>query len=176
MRHRHLACVAAILAASIAGSAAEAHDPHRGVQAGGSSPATAAEVPFLEENAAAMDRMMAGMDVAPTGDLDADFTAMMIPHHQGAIDMAVAYLRYGTNPQLRRLAQEIVVEQQQEIAAMRLAVGQSLPPSAPVPTQPAAASPAEPAATPPAAPIAASAHQHDHGSDAAPAPPAVARH
>jgi len=96
------------------------------------------EAPFLAENTAAMDKMMAGMDVKPTGDIDADFTAMMIPHHQGAIDMAVAYLRYGKNEQLRRIAQEIVVEQQQEIAAMKLAVGQPLPPSNPAPTQPAA--------------------------------------
>ena len=60
----------------------------------------------------------------------------MVPHHQGAIDMAVAVLRHGRNPQIRRLAQEIIVTQQQEIAAMRLAVGQSLPPSLPAPTQP----------------------------------------
>ncbi len=69
-----------------------------------------------------MDKMMAGMDIHPSGDVDTDFAAMMIPHHQGAIDMAVAELRYGQNEQLRRIAQEIVVEQQQEIAAMRLAV------------------------------------------------------
>ncbi len=60
---------------------------------------------------------------------------MMIPHHQGAIDMALAELRYGKNEQLRRLAQEIIVEQQQEIAAMRLALGQPLPPSAAAPDQ-----------------------------------------
>lgn len=107
-------------------------------QAGSAPSAGVSEEPFLAENAAAMDRMMADMHVKPTGDVDADFTAMMIPHHQGAIDMAVAYLRYGRNPQLRRLAQEIVVEQQQEIAAMRLALGQPLPPSAPAPTQPPA--------------------------------------
>ena len=52
---------------------------------------------------------------------------MMIPHHQGAIDMAVAELRYGKNEQLRRIAQEIIVDQQQEIAAMRLALGEPLP-------------------------------------------------
>jgi hypothetical protein len=93
------------------------------------------EAPFLAENAAAMDRMMAGMTVKPTGDVDADFSAMMIPHHQGAIDMALAELRYGKNEQLRRIAQEIIVDQQQEIAAMRFALGQPLPPSAPAPTQ-----------------------------------------
>ncbi|MFC7398970.1 DUF305 domain-containing protein [Chelatococcus sp. GCM10030263] len=93
------------------------------------------EAPFLKENAAAMDKMMADMDAAPTGDVDKDFVAMMVPHHQGAIDMAKAVLRYGKNEQLRRLAQEIIVTQQQEIAAMRLAVGEPLPPSAPSPTQ-----------------------------------------
>jgi Domain of unknown function (DUF305) len=55
----------------------------------------------------------------------------MVPHHQGAIDMALAVLRHGRNPQIRRLAQEIIVTQQQEIAVMRLAVGQPLPPSTP---------------------------------------------
>ena len=64
-----------------------------------------------------------------------DFVAMMMPHHQGAIDMAQAELRYGRNEQLERLAQEIIVTQQQEIAAMRLALGQPLPPSAPAPDQ-----------------------------------------
>ena len=75
------------------------------------------------------------MAVRPTGDVDADFVAMMVPHHQGAIDMAVAVLRYGRNAQIRRLAQEIIVTQQEEIATMRLAVGQPLPTSVPSPTQ-----------------------------------------
>lgn len=90
---------------------------------------------FARAMDAAMDRMMADMHVRPTGNVDRDFAAMMIPHHQGAIHMAVAELRYGTNPQLRRIAQEIIIEQQQEIAAMRLAIGAPLPPSAPAPTQ-----------------------------------------
>jgi uncharacterized protein (DUF305 family) len=94
------------------------------------------EAPFLAENDAAMTRMMSGMEVKPTGDVDRDFVAMMVPHHQGAIDMAVAVLRYGHNEQIRRLAQEIIVTQQQEIAAMRLAIGEPLPPSAPAPTEP----------------------------------------
>jgi uncharacterized protein (DUF305 family) len=82
-----------------------------------------------------MNKMMAAMDVRPSGDVDADFTATMIPHHQGAIDMAQAELRYGHNETLRRIAQEIVVEQLQEIAAMRLAIRQALPPSIPSPDQ-----------------------------------------
>jgi len=51
---------------------------------------------------------------------------MMIAHRQGAIDMAEAELRYGHNEHLRRLAQEIIIDQQQEIAAMQLAVGHQL--------------------------------------------------
>jgi uncharacterized protein (DUF305 family) len=94
------------------------------------------ESPFYAENDAAMNRMMDAMTIKPTGDVDRDFTAMMIPHHQGAIDMAVAYLRYGHNEQLRRIAQEIIVEQRQEIDAMRLAVGLPPSPAAAAPTQP----------------------------------------
>jgi Domain of unknown function (DUF305) len=90
-----------------------------------------AEAPFLAENVTAMKKMMGDMAVKPTGDVDADFVAMMVPHHQGAIDMALAVLRHGRNPQIRRLAQEIIVTQQQEIAVMRVAVGQRLPPSTP---------------------------------------------
>src|SRR6516164_7915129 len=113
--------------------------------AAAASIAAGSEGPFLKENEVAMERMMSAMNVTPTGDVDLDFSAMMIPHHQGAIDMALAELRYGSNEQLRRIAQEIIVSQQQEIAAMRLAVGQPLPPSAPVPTQ---VSPAQPTSSP----------------------------
>jgi uncharacterized protein (DUF305 family) len=77
---------------------------------------------FLAANRAAMSKMMVGMDVRPSGDVDRDFAAAMIPHHQGAIDMAKAQLLYGRNVQLRRIAQEIIVTQQQEIAAMEAAI------------------------------------------------------
>ena len=93
------------------------------------------ESEFNAANQTAMATMMAGMDAKPTGDVDRDFVAMMIPHHQGAIDMAVAELRYGHDEVLKRIAQEIIVDQQQEIAAMRLAIGQPPPPSAAAPTQ-----------------------------------------
>jgi len=93
------------------------------------------EVPFLAENDTSMSKMLAGMTIQPSGDVDRDFVAMMVPHHQGAIDMAQAELRYGHNETLRRMAQEIIVTQQQEIAAMRLALGQPLPPSVPAPDQ-----------------------------------------
>jgi uncharacterized protein (DUF305 family) len=100
------------------------------------SPAPTPTSEFAHDMDAAMDRMMGAMEIRPSGDVDRDFAAMMIPHHEGAIHMAVAELRYGTNPQLKRIAQEIIVDQQQEIAVMRLAVGDQLPPSEPVPTQP----------------------------------------
>ena len=78
---------------------------------------------------------MAGMAAKPAGDIDADFVDMMEPHHQGAIEMAELELRYGRNEQLRRIAQEIIVDQQQEIAGMRLALGRALPPQGPAPTE-----------------------------------------
>jgi uncharacterized protein (DUF305 family) len=96
----------------------------------------AAEAPYLAENHAAMAKMMHdAAAVKPTGDVDRDFVAMMVPHHQAAIDMALSLLRYGHNQELRRLAQEIIATQQQEITTMRLAVGEPLPPSSGSPQQ-----------------------------------------
>ena len=68
--------------------------------------------------ATAMKTMMSGMHVKPTGRPDADFALMMIPHHQGAIDMAKVELQYGTDPELRQLATDIVSAQEKEIAQM----------------------------------------------------------
>jgi uncharacterized protein (DUF305 family) len=82
------------------------------------------EAQFLAENVDAMNKMMIDMGISPSGDIDADFAALMTPHHRGAIEMAQSELRYGRNEQLRRMAQEIIVTQQQEITAMRLALGQ----------------------------------------------------
>jgi Domain of unknown function (DUF305) len=99
----------------------------------GSAPA--AEATYLAENFSAMTKMMIEMSIRPSGDVDTDFVAMMVPHHQGAIEMAQAELRYGRNEPLRRMAQEIIVTQLQEITAMRLSLGQALPPSVPSPDQ-----------------------------------------
>jgi uncharacterized protein (DUF305 family) len=111
-----------------------------GVQdAGASTPpqqgAPGSDMAFASRLTAAMDKMMADMAVKPTGDVDHDFVAMMVPHHQGAIDMAQAELQYGQKPRLKTIAQEIVVDQMQEIALMRVALGESLPQSMPSPTQ-----------------------------------------
>jgi uncharacterized protein (DUF305 family) len=99
-------------------------------------PSLEAEKPFLAEDDAAMTKMMNDMAVKPTGDVDRDFVAMMVPHHQGAIDMAQAELRYGHDARLKRIAQEIVVDQIEQISLMRLAVGEPLPPSVSSPTNP----------------------------------------
>jgi hypothetical protein len=97
--------------------------------------ASTAEAPYLAENVSAMTKMMIDMSIKPSGDVDTDFVAMMVPHHQGAIEMAQAELRYGRSVPLRRMAQEIIVTQLQEITAMRLSLGQPLPPSVPSPDQ-----------------------------------------
>jgi Domain of unknown function (DUF305) len=94
------------------------------------------EQSFLSENGAAMNKMMAAMMIRPSGNVDRDFVEMMVPHHQGAIDMAQAELEYGHNEQLRRLAQQIVATQQHEIVVMRHALGAKLPPLTASPTQP----------------------------------------
>jgi hypothetical protein len=73
--------------------------------------ASAGEAPYLAENVSAMTKMMVDMGIRPSGDVDTDFVAMMVPHHQGAIEMAQAELRYGRKEPLRRMAQGIIVTQ-----------------------------------------------------------------
>lgn len=68
---------------------------------------------------AANDKMMKGMDVPLTGQTDQDFVAGMIPHHQGAVDMAQVELKYGKDPQMKKLAKDIIAAQRREIAFMR---------------------------------------------------------
>ena len=127
--------VASVAATAFLAVAQDRSEPGRSISST-SAGDVSGEGPYLVENDAAMKKMMSDMAITPTGDVDSDFVAMMVPHHQGAIDMAIAVLRHGRNPQIRRLAQEIIVTQQQEIAAMRLALGQPLPVSLPAPTQP----------------------------------------
>ena len=67
----------------------------------------------------AMTKMDHGMGITYSGDADKDFVAGMIPHHQGAIDMAKVELQYGKDPQLRKLAQNIIAAQRKEIAFMK---------------------------------------------------------
>ena len=136
---------------SFAASAGLAHEAHH-EPTPPTAAVTAEENSFLTENDVAMTKMINDMAVKPSGDIDHDFVAMMTPHHQGAIDMAVLQLRYGKNEQLRRIAQEIIVDQMQEIAAMKLAIGEQVSTTAPAPTQ----SPSSPTPW-------RSRHRHAHG-------------
>ncbi|MDJ0388207.1 DUF305 domain-containing protein [Roseomonas sp. E05] len=94
--------------------------PGQAQHAGHAAPGGAApDSPATAEYRAAAERMHRGMDVPFTGDPDRDFAAGMIAHHQGAIDMARTQLRYGKDPVLRQMAEEIIAAQEQEIAVLR---------------------------------------------------------
>jgi uncharacterized protein (DUF305 family) len=117
-----------LAAALLAGCAAD-HDATRMEAHGGMAPnAQAPTTPFVASTDRgfqalmdeAMGRMHMGMEGAPrTGDPDRDFITQMIPHHQGAIDMAKVLLLHGKDPGLQRLAKEIITDQQSEIDLMR---------------------------------------------------------
>ena len=76
---------------------------------------SAATIAFKEAN----DQMHADMGATYTGDADVDFVANMIPHHQGAVDMAQIILEHGTDPEVRTFAEQIIAAQEAEIAWMR---------------------------------------------------------
>jgi uncharacterized protein (DUF305 family) len=80
---------------------------------------TANEAPSTKAYRDAMAKMDRGMNIPYTGNADRDFVAGMIPHHNGAIDMAQVELQYGTDPTLKKLAQQIIAAQREEIAFMQ---------------------------------------------------------
>jgi hypothetical protein len=77
---------------------------------------------------ASMEKMHIEMEsIDPSGDGDVDFVRLMLPHHQAAIDMAKTELMHGKDPEMRRLAQEIIADQQSEIELMQLWLKQHEP-------------------------------------------------
>jgi len=128
--------IGAVLAAMVAGgtyvyaqSDGMAGMDHSGMNMGGDGmammshatliPPELANDPATVAYAAAMDKMMADMMVPYTGDVDVDFAAGMIPHHQAAIDMAKIQLEFGTDPGMRELAEAIIAAQESEIATLK---------------------------------------------------------
>ncbi|OYW67792.1 MAG: DUF305 domain-containing protein [Bosea sp. 12-68-7] len=110
------------LVAALALGGAALAQPHQGhgSHAGHGAPAakagdSAATTAYKAANA----KMHKDMDIAFSGDADADFVRGMIPHHQGAIDMARVILAHGKDPALKKLATGIIAEQEKEIAMMR---------------------------------------------------------
>lgn len=115
-----LSASAIVLASALPIAQTDGHDHHDHAHPGHDQPAEATQKSeSTRAYEAANARMHDGMNAALTGDADIDFMQGMIPHHQGAIDMAEIVLKYGKDPETRKLAEEIIKAQTEEIALMK---------------------------------------------------------
>ena len=112
-RRTALPLITATLIAGTMGMRAYSQHPHIASQ-----PSTSPAWSELQQSMQTMQQAMSS--IQSTGSNDEDFIRLMIPHHQAAIDMAKAELMHGQDPQMRRLAQEIITDQESEIELMQL--------------------------------------------------------
>ena len=107
--------VSALSFSANAQTASPAPAPHSGMHHAADATASASTQAFQQGG----EKMMKEMDQPYTGDADKDFVAHMIPHHAGAVDMAQVQLKYGKDPELRKMARDIIKAQEKEIAFMK---------------------------------------------------------
>ena len=124
-------CAAAVTSMALAApldaqTAAPAEDAHAGHGAAAGAVPSGSDAAY----AAAMEKMHQGMMLNYTGNADVDFVRGMIPHHQGAIDMARIELEYGTDPEMKKLAEDVIAAQEKEIAEMQAWLQKNAPDAA----------------------------------------------
>lgn len=131
--YKTLLVTLASVAAVVAPAMAQEPPAHRHTEVA-VAPATSEPSSYARATAQAMDTMHSAMMSAPvTGDPEHDFLSQMIPHHQGAVDMAKAVLGSSSDPAIRNIAQSIITEQTYEIALMRSMLAASAKKTAPAP-------------------------------------------